>query len=106
MVESAGWRMWDVREMVEQIETGVKRGARRCRIQSVEHSCVEEFRSRVRGEIMRDMRELMRETNHWSGRELPRLGTAEGERKDDGTLCLTRYLPHHRVPLSTHSVLT
>ena len=49
---------------------GVNRGARRCRIQSVEQGRVEGIWNRMRGEILRDMRESMRERDRWSGREL------------------------------------
>ena len=42
MAKSDGWRMRDVREMIDQIEMeGVGRGARRCGIRSVERGCVE-----------------------------------------------------------------
>ena len=46
---------------------GVDRGARRCGIQSVERGCVEGIGSCVRGEILRDVRESMRERDSWSG---------------------------------------
>ena len=63
--------MQDVREMMDQIEIeGVNRGARWCGIPSVEQGCVEGIGSCVRGEILRDMRESMRERDRWSGREL------------------------------------
>ena len=45
----------------------VGRGTRRCGIQSVEQGRVEGIWNRVRGEILQDMRESMRERDRWSG---------------------------------------
>ena len=85
MAKSNGWRTQDVREMIDRIEMeGVGRGARRCGIRSVERGYVEGIGSYVRGEILRDMRELMRERDSWSGRELPIWRTAGGERIGGG----------------------
>ena len=71
MAKSDGWRTRDMREMIDRIEMeGVGRGARRCGIRLVERGCVEGIWSRVRGEILRDMRELMRERDSWLGQEL------------------------------------
>ena len=71
MAKSDGWRTRDMREMIDRIKMeGVDRGARWCGIQSVEQGCVEGIWSRVRGEILRDMQESMRERDRWSGREL------------------------------------
>ena len=71
MAKGDGWRMWDVREIIDRIEMErVGRGARRCGIRSVERGCVEGIWSHVRGEILWDMRELMRERDSWLGREL------------------------------------
>ena len=42
MAKGDGWRMWDVREIIDRIEMErVGRGARRCGIRSVERGCVE-----------------------------------------------------------------
>ena len=68
MAKSDGWRTRDVREMIDRIEMeGVSRCAQRCGIQSIERGCVEGIGSCVRGEILRDMRESMRERDSWSG---------------------------------------
>ena len=71
MAKGDGWRTRDVREIIDRIEMErVGRGTRRCGIQSVEQGRVEGIWNRVRGEILRDMRESMRERDRWSGREL------------------------------------
>ena len=94
MAKSDGWRTRDVREMIDRIEMeGVGRGARRCGIQSVERGCVEGIGSCVRGEILRDVRESMRERDSWSGRELPIWRAAGGERIGGGItvwVCILR----------------
>ena len=85
MAKSDGWRTRDVREMIDRIKMeGVDRGARRCGIRSVERGCVERIGSCVRGEILWDMRESIRERDSWSGRELPIWKTAGGERIGGG----------------------
>ena len=66
---------------------GVDRGARRCGIQSVEQGCVEGIWSRVQGEILRDMRESMRERDHWLGRGLSTWRTAGGKGISGGITC-------------------
>ena len=74
-----------MREMIDRIEMeGVGRGARRCGIRSVERGGVEGIWSRVQGEILRDMRESMRESDSWSGQELPIWRTAGGKRIGGG----------------------
>ena len=68
MAKSDGWRTRDVREIMDRTEVeGVNRGARRCGIPSVERGRVEGVGSCVRGKILRDMRESMRERDSWSG---------------------------------------
>ena len=85
MAKSDGWRTRDVREMMDRTEVeGVDRGARRCGVQSVEQGCVEGIWGRVRGEILRDVRESMRERDSWSGRELLIWRAAGGERIGGG----------------------
>ena len=99
MAKSDGWRTRDVREMIDRIEMeGVSRGARRCGIRSVKRGCVEGIGSCVQGEILRDMRESMRERDSWSGRELPIWRTAGGERIRGG-------IAGHFVALCFHFLL-
>ena len=85
MAKSDGWKTRDVREMMDQIKIeGVDRGARWCGIQSVKQGHVEGLRSCVRGEILRDMRDSMRERDRWLGRELLIWRMAGGERIGSG----------------------
>ena len=85
MAKGDGWRTRDVREIIDRIEMErVGRGARRCGIRSVERGCVEGIGSCVRGKILRDVRESMRERDSWSGRELPIWRAAGGERIGGG----------------------
>ena len=62
----------------------VNRGAQRCGIQLVKQGCVEGIGSCVRGEILRDMWESMRERDRWSGQELLIWRTAGGKRIGGG----------------------
>ena len=68
MVKSDGWRMQDVREMIDRIKMeGVDRGVQRCGIRSVKRGCVEGIGSCVQGKILWDMQESMQERDSWSG---------------------------------------
>ena len=93
-----------MREIMDRTEVeGVDRGARRCGIRLVERGCVEGIGSCVRGEILQDVRESMRERDSWLGRELPIWRAAGGERIGGGIPAVSCLLCSSICSSGTHS---